>query len=166
MLETILFGNKDYFGIELSFTKTKKKYKLRFWLKNRTYGSFTKSGELMESVREYKKFVNNKEDYYLPIFDTFSPAEIDYYLVGFFFTDDKEKIAPEEIDKRQEFFLFFGDQFTNQTGNLLLLYKYPNVIFIIKRPMDGPVDSYEILFETFCKVFNEYIDYTFREDFI
>jgi hypothetical protein len=159
MEETILFGSKRNFGIEVGFTKTKKKYKLRFWLKNNSLGAFTKSGELKESIREYNKFVNNKEDYYLPIFDAFSSTEIMYYLVDFFLTDDRDKVGEDEIDKRMEFYLFFGDQFSTQTGGFLLLYKYPNVIFIIKRPMDGPVDRYDIDFFTFCKVFDEYINY-------
>ncbi|MEO7215143.1 hypothetical protein [Mucilaginibacter sp.] len=165
-MKSILFGDKDYFGIELGFTKTTYRYKLRFWIKGKPLGSFTKAGELNASIREYKKFAINKENYHLPVFDNFSPADIEYYLVGIFFTDEGNNVELKEIDKRQSFYLFFGDQFSNQTGHTLLLYKYPNVIFIIKRPMDGPVDCYEIQFETFRKVFDEYIDYTLHNDLI
>jgi len=166
MEEVILFGSKADFGIELGFTKIKRKFKLRFWLKSKPLGSFTKSGELRNSIRAYNKFVNNNESYYLPLFDIFSPAEIFHYLVGFYFTDDRENVSQEEIDKRMEFDLFFGEQFSNQTGGFQLLYRYPNVIFIIKRPKDGPVDNYEIEFGTFCKVFDEYIAYVTINDLI
>ena len=156
---TLLFGEKENFAIELGFTNKPKKYKLGFWIKGKRLGSFTKSGELKYFSRAYYEFINRKDTQYLQIFDNFSPKEIDFYLIGFFFTNECKRMSEEELNKREKFHIFFGDQFANQTGNFHLLYHNNNVIFIIKRPMDGPVDRYEILFEDFCRVFDEYIEY-------
>ncbi|RFZ94724.1 hypothetical protein D0C36_04075 [Mucilaginibacter conchicola] len=166
MEETILFGDKEKFAIELGFAKKKSRYKLRFWTEGIAYGSFTKSSELGDSITQYQKFINEKEKYYRAVFDDFSPKEIMYFLVDFFLLGDTDGITDEEIEKRIELYIFFGEQFTNQTSSLLLLYKKPNVIFIIQRPNDGPVDRYNISFDTFCQVFEEYIVYAQNNNFV
>ena len=159
MKETILFGNEGGFAIELGLTKTKKKFKLRFWMDGKRLGNFTKAGELKYSIKEYQKFIDNKNFYYLPIFDDLTSSQIFDYLVNFDFIYSTKKHDIEESEERTKFYLFFGDQFANETGGFLLLYKNGKVVFIVKRPMDGPVDNYEIDVTIFCSVFDQYIEY-------
>jgi hypothetical protein len=159
MKETLLFGDKKNFAIELGFTKSTKIFKLGFWINSRRLGSFTKGGELKYSIREYQNFICNKDFFYRSVFDDMTPSEIFDYLLLIFFRPAGKKLIKDDAESRKKFHLIFGDQFTNQNGSFLLLYKDNEVIFIVKRPNDGPVDRYNVDFNVFTKVFNDYIRY-------
>ena len=105
--QTVLFGDKNNFAIELAYTKNPRKFKLGFWLENKRLGNFSKSGELKYSVREYWKFVNNKEFYYLHIFDGMSPKQIFDYLLDWDLINSTKKEDIEEAERRQKFYVFF-----------------------------------------------------------
>ncbi|TFF36537.1 hypothetical protein [Mucilaginibacter psychrotolerans] len=157
MKDTLLFGDKKSFAIELGFTKSTEIFKLGFWTNGRRLGSFTKGGELKYSIRTYQEFVYDKSFFYRSVFGDMSPSEIFDYLVMIFFRPAGKKLTKDDAENRKEFHLFFGDQFANQTGGFLLLYKDNKVIFIIKRPNDGPVDRFDIDFSVFISAFDEYI---------
>jgi hypothetical protein len=164
MKETILFGNKEDFAIELGFTKTKWKFKLCFWISEKRLGNFSKAGELKYSIKAYRKFIDNKDFYYLPLFDELTPSQIFDYLVNFDLIYSTKENDIKESDKRIKFYLFFGEQFANETGGFLLLYKKGSVVFVVKRPMDGPIETYEIDFTFFCSIFDQYIEYCVRTE--
>jgi hypothetical protein len=155
MSDIILFGKKDDFAIQLGLNTNHEKIKLCFWVENRKMGSFTKGGELKYSIKAYKKFVENKENYYSPVFENMTPTQIRKYFIDEMFvlvkSNKKEKI--EEYNKRKEFELFFGFQFTNDGCFIELLYKNNHVEFIYEPPRKLAH------YKTFCKVFDEYIIY-------
>ena len=159
MNEIVLFGNKENFAIELGLSKTPQRSYLCFWTMGKRLGTFTRSGELKYSIRAYLHFLANKDDFYNAIFDAFSPSEIDHFLIGYFFTEGRGGVSDEETEERMKLGLIFGDQFANENGSFSILYKDKKVIFIINRPMKGPVYRCDIDFKTFCYVFEEYIAY-------
>lgn len=156
-----MFGNPDEFAIELGFTKTRNKYKLRFWIGGAKIGTFTKSGELTYSVKAYHRFTNNKEFYYLPIFDNLTPTRIFFYFTDYTLLLSEKDEDLEEAERRSEFFLFFGKQFTNDGSDLILLYKDLKVFFMYTKakPNDERAYSSEVSYSTFCHLFDEYISY-------
>jgi len=159
MNNTQLFGDKLFFAIELGAPTTQGKSKLGFWIENKRLGNFTKSGELKYSIKAFQQFINNKDFYYLTLLDNKTPVEIFEYFLCFDLLNSRKKSDVEEVERRLKFYLFFGDQFANQTGGFILLYTSGMVIFIIKRPMNGPVDRYDVPFQFFCDTFNNYIEY-------
>lgn len=69
----------------------------------------------------------------------------------------KEKI--EEYKKRKKLHLFWGAQFTNDGSDIILLYRKEEVKFIYKPAQKRTADKYEVSYEDFCKVFDDYIKY-------
>jgi hypothetical protein len=154
----LLFGKKENFAIEIGATKNVKKFKIRFWVEGKSIGSFTKSGELKHSISEYKKFVHNKESYYLSLFDHLTFARIHYYLtdISLLLSDNDEDLAEFEI--RKKFYRFFGDQFSNDSS-IILLYKESIVIFLVTKNGSEKIEHYQVEYEKFDNVFREYIAY-------
>jgi len=154
---SILFGQKDHFAIEIKSGKGKK-YKFRFWIKSTPIGSFTKSGELKYSIKAYKDFVGNKDSYYLPIFDHLTINRIYVYLtdVTLLLNGDSEGMA--EFEKREKFYRFFGDQISNNT-TIILLYKSPNVIFLVSESGSEMAKGFEVVYDGFVKVFKQFVSY-------
>ena len=60
MKESIIFGTKGSFAIELGFSKNPKKFYLQFWLQNLQMGNFKKSDTLEMSIAAYKKILLQK----------------------------------------------------------------------------------------------------------
>lgn len=79
MQETILFGNKSDFGIELKSSKRPKKFYLRLWIQNLPWGSFKRASDLDFSITTFNKITKRKEEMHLPIFDGMSALEINNY---------------------------------------------------------------------------------------
>jgi hypothetical protein len=168
MLENKIFGDKTDFAIELGDTKTAGKYKLCFWVQGKKMGSFTRAGELSSSIKAYNTFKENKERFYLSVFDKMSPTQIANYLVTDLFTLGRSKKTDkiEDYERRQKFYLFFGLQFANDGCDILPIYKDNNVIFIYSPPKTTNADSYETTFDNFCKVFDEYIEYVIKNKIV
>jgi hypothetical protein len=57
MIDTLIFGNKSIFAIELGEPNTQGKSKLGFWIENKRLGNFTKSGELKYSIKAFQQFI-------------------------------------------------------------------------------------------------------------
>jgi hypothetical protein len=156
MNDTKLFGQKEIFAIEIGNTKTKMMFKLRFWVRNRKIGSFTKSGELSFSVQELNRFIDNKEHFYLDIFDSLDPAGIYDYITGIGLAL-KGKVRNNKVfEERKFFYLLFGMQFNTVSSGILLLYKQSEVIFLLPREGHFVIDQERIPFEDFLNVVQEY----------
>jgi hypothetical protein len=168
MLENKIFGDKTDFAIELGDTKTAGKYKLCFWVQGKKMGSFTRAGELSSSIKAYNTFKENKERFYLPVFDKMSPSQILKYLVTDLFTlgRSNKPEKKEDYERREKFFLFFGLQFANDGCSIKLLYKDKKVIFNYGPPKKTTANNYETTFDNFCKVFEEYIEYVTKNKIV
>lgn len=155
MNNTIIFGEKDVFAIELGETKQVAMYKLRFWINNSAVGNFKKAGGIKQSIKEFNRFIENKERFYLDLFDDLPPLRIYYYLLDML--SDKSG-NPDESNKKKEFYLLFGEQFNTATSGIILLYKDDKVRFLLPRKA-GVIDEVEIPYEEFYKVVGEYRSY-------
>ncbi len=152
-----LFGVKSLFAFEVGqLNATKKTAKLRFWLKGTSIGSFTKEGELIDSVKAFQKFLHNKESYYDHKFEKMTTKQIAHYflesLVLVSGTDEDKK----EAQKRAQFDLFFGKQFSNTFGFNTILYRDGIVIFILYRGDINKVKRLEVPFHDFQYAFDKY----------
>jgi len=114
MKESIMFGGKDSFAIELGFSKNPKKFYLQFWLQNLQMGNFKKSDTLEYSIDAYKKILLKKDQMYLPVFDSMSKEEIHKATILWNDGEDrKEYFARTEIFDNLNIFPSFGVQFMN-----------------------------------------------------
>ena len=156
--DSVIFGDKSLFAIEIAPSKNDRKFKLRFWVSNTAVGEFKKSDELRFSIIEYRKFVENKEDYYLELFDHLTPNRIYVYLTDVALLLDDSEAASKEFEKRQKFYRFFGPQISDNTP-VTLLYKEPDVIFLFPKPKSETVNFLPVPLKIMDKVFMEYIAY-------
>ena len=161
MSESILFGNRESFGIELGFSKTPRKYKLCLWVQKKRIGSFTKSGELKYFIKAINIFIAHKDEFYLPVFETKTPSQIVQFLVNDLFALGKsnKKENHDEYELRLKFYLFLGFQFSNDGSSIILLYRNNIVQFIYNPPKKATAEDYAILFVDFSNVYNEFINY-------
>jgi len=163
--DTIQFGERSVFSIEIAPTNNPKRFKLRFWVRNTAVGEFTKSGELRHSIREYQKFADNKRDYYLEVFDHLTPLRIYVYLTDMTLLLTDEEYGAKEFEKREKFYRFFGPQISDNTS-VSLLYKEPDVIFLFPKPKSEEVNFLGVPFDVMDEVFREYIAYCEEKDFL
>jgi hypothetical protein len=162
MSDVTIFGNKGNFAIEIGATKKPKMFKLCFWINNLRVGLFTKAGKLSESVKAYGRFTNEKQNYYLSLFDTMKVEEIPFYLLGIDKTTLKENITAKDFGFRTNLYLniaYFGEQFFNSNGDVFFLYRSPNVLLIICKKGVLDAIAQEVEFEYFKQVFEKYISY-------
>jgi len=163
----LLFGDKEIFAIQLGSLDNPEKIKLCFWVQGKKLGSFTKGGELKYSIKSYESFSMNHIMYYHPDFDDMTPTGIKKYFVDEMFTlmNSNKKEKQEEYEKRGQFLLFFGNQFTNDGSFMKVLYKENKVIFIYEPPRKE-AKKYITSFSIFCKTFEEYIKFCMENELV
>lgn len=168
MENVITFGEKNNFAIQLGLHPNIEKCRLCFFVTGIKMGSFTKGGELQYSLKAYQKFISSKEMYFVPTFEKMTPIQINKYLIDDLFllgrSSKKEKI--EEYEKRKKLHLFWGTQFTNDTTEIILLYKDSEVRFIYRPPKKATARECKVGYDYFCKVFDEYIEYVNKNNLI
>jgi hypothetical protein len=164
MQETILFGNKSDFAIELKSSKKPKKFYLRLWIQNLPWGAFKRASDLDFSISAFKKITKRKEEMNPSIFAGMSALEINNYT----------KVNHEDeddIDRLEELIplfklAFFGKQFTDTQSEYLILCKDGFLWFIWKNDYDKPLYDAKISFDQFSKVFHEYLEYCLQNKLI
>jgi hypothetical protein len=163
-MDSMLFGNKTLFAIELGYSKYPNKFYLRFWIQDLPMGAFKKPGDLKFSVDTFQKILKKKEYMFLPVFNGMSATEIHNY------TKINHEIE-EDIQRLDELvplykLAFFGKQFTDTQSAYLILYKDSFFHFIWKNDFDKPLFEAKVRLDEFCRVFNDYAEYCYREGLI
>lgn len=160
MKESILFGSKGNFAIELGFSKNSQKFYLQFWLQNLQMGNFKKADTLEMSIDAYKKILQKKDNMYLPVFDGMTKEEIYRNIILW-----KEEEEEDEYYARSEMldnlgvYPLFGVQFMNQVSFHFLVYKNDFLRFVWQNDFDKPINEASIKFTDFCAIFEEYKKY-------
>lgn len=160
MKESILFGSKGNFAIELGFSKNPQKFYLQFWLQNLQMGNFKKADTLEMSIDAYKKILQKKENMYLPIFDDMIKEDIYKTTLLWDENEDRDEyFARTKIFDEINIFPFFGVQFMNQVSFHIVLYKDYILRFVWRNDFGKPINEASIKFTDFCAIFEEYKKY-------
>ena len=115
-MDTVIFGLKDSFAIELKdYNQTKRSGKIRLWLNGKQFGDLKRKDELYDAVASFKILIREKEALYEKQFEAMSNEQIFSYCLML----DRNIDLPTEAEyefvnkMRQTFSLWFGEQLDN-----------------------------------------------------
>ena len=164
MKESIIFGNKANFAIEISPTKIKKKFYLRLWFKGLHMGNFERADYLDDSYKQYKKIVEKKEKMYLPIFDNMNIEDIFKHVFHLDFSKDEDVAKYDELTD-QGIRGHFGYQFSDTKSAQILLCIKDDLWVIWQNDFGDPILNAKIDFQYFSQIFEDYIKFCIVNNF-
>lgn len=154
-----LFGDKQTFAVEVAEANVKSRFYLRFWIKGKSIGHFKRSGSLKFSFKEFRRFIENKEEFYVDVFDNLLPNQIYQYFFDVKLLLSEQQSAREEYNHRTRFYLVFGEQFSTDDSSVILLYKQGYVIFIWPRKGGQEMNMFDVPYMYFYNIVKEYISF-------
>lgn len=161
--ESIFFGQKEKFAIEIKQYKTTKEFYLRLWFQGKGIGDFRRQGSFDYIIKVYLTFINNQSSLYESKFDSLSDLEIIEDVVLILFKDLDPEMEEYFFNRMNIYSFTFGDyQFNNFTFLLLNLENENKVKFLIYE-MDGNSKpktlSYKIETNYFLSTYKSLIKY-------
>ncbi|MBD0284878.1 MAG: hypothetical protein ICV84_01490 [Flavisolibacter sp.] len=165
---SLLFGDQEYFAIEIKPQRAAKKFYLKFWFEGNVIGDFGKAGSLDYIINEYFRFLQNKDSLYDEKFRTMTDMEIYKDIVLVLFTNLPEGMEDKLYDRMNRYAYTFGDyQFTNFSF-LLLSLREERKVKVLVYEMDGEnepkLHSYKIDSNQFLSVYKQFLRYAYEHD--
>lgn len=163
---TVLFGQKEEFGIEIKPCKIPNKFNLRLWIKSKAIGDFKRGGSLDYLIKRYFTLIRTFRELYEPAFSKLSDWEIFddilmYEAKGF------------SLEKRDQLFIrskrydfTIAENQMNEFSLLLLYVEHNKAFKFLVYEMDGKTDpkfySFEIPENVFFKTYKSFMMYAFK----
>jgi len=143
MTESILFGEKDIFSIELKDYNAKQHTgKIRLWLNGQQLGDLKTQDELYDAIKSFKFLITSKETLYDKAFDLMTNEQIFSHCLLLdknfdSFTEDDYKLVNQ---MRETFSRWFGEQLDNVVHVILFKGEYFHFLYSYNDYASGKIE--------------------------
>lgn len=157
-MESIFFGDKKVFAIEIKEAKRPKKFYIRLWFNRLSKGDFKRSGLLNDTIADYNQIMLIKDSLYLSIFDSMNTDEIFNYTNNFNFRIDSDSERFKMTIHLRKY-AFLASQFTNTQSSCIVLILNNKFRLIWMNDFGKPINDETVSLDYFVSIFEELKSY-------